>query len=277
MARVRHAALRSGTRFGELVRQSGPRAEAMATRDWTVAESAAHVLSLVTYYANLFDPHAPQVPVPDLLPLLNSTNVDTVRLTNAAVLRHVRERRPDRLADAIGRSLDGLMAATAGQDPERTVPWLGDSRVPAAGVLAHLTNEFLIHGWDIARGLGRPWPAPDADAALFFEEFLVGMIRHDYGVLLDHGARPPKRPISVRFESAFTSPVNLVLRDGRVSVVDGGGPGDARVRFRPASFNLMLFGRIGLIRALASRDVVVGGRRPWLLPSFLRFVHMPRN
>ena len=50
---------------------------------------------------------------------------------------------------------------------------------------------------------------------------------------------------------------------------------DVRVTFRPARFNLMLFGRTSTITAALRRDVVIGGPRPWRLPAFLRIVHMP--
>jgi uncharacterized protein (TIGR03083 family) len=242
-----------------------------------VADSAAHVLSLVTYYATLFDPAAPKLPIPDLPALIGGTTVDTVRRTNAVVLSHLRDRDPVRLADGVGESLERLLVATEGDDPGRTVTWLGGSRVPVAGVLSHLVNEFLVHGWDMARALRRPWPMPDAEAAHFVEQFLFGMIRHDYGVLLDHGGRPPRRPVVVHFRSSYTEPASLVLRDGRVRVGAGDEPADARVTYRPARLNLMLFGRMSVARAVARRDVVIGGPRPWLLPSFLRYVHLPRN
>jgi hypothetical protein len=118
---------------------------------------------------------------------------------------------------------------------------------------------------------------PDPDAALFIDEFLIGMIRRDYGNLLQTGVRLPRRPITVEFRSAHTTTARLILRDGRVRVGTPDDPADARVTFRPARFNLMLFGRVSIPHALARGDVVLGGPRPWLLPSFLRVVHMPRN
>lgn len=45
--------------------------------------------------------------------------------------------------------------------------------------------------------------------------------------------------------------------------------------FRPAGFNLMMFGRVGTLAAALRRDVMISGPRPWLLRAFLRVVHMP--
>jgi hypothetical protein len=38
---------------------------------------------------------------------------------------------------------------------------------------------------------------------------------------------------------------------------------------------MMLFGRISKMRAVLSRKLVIGGRRPWLLGAFLRTVRAP--
>jgi uncharacterized protein (TIGR03083 family) len=270
---VRSSAWQTAGRFADLIRSG--HADAMATRDWTVSDTAAHVLSLAAHYPTLFDDDAPRLAVPGLSRRFATATVDNVREVNALALRHLPERDPNRLADDLLDAVDRLLATTAGIGPEQPVRWLGDALVPASGVLAHLVNELLLHGWDVARALSRPWPMPDADAALFIDEFLVGMIRRDYGSLLDTGARRPRRPITVEFRSAHTATTRLTLRDGLVHVTDE--PADARVTFRPARFNLMLFGRVSVPHALARRDIVVGGPRPWLLPAFLRVVHMPRN
>ncbi|MBY8874804.1 hypothetical protein K7640_23530 [Micromonospora sp. PLK6-60] len=293
--RARDATRRAAERFTALVRASGD-GTARATVDWTVADTAAHLLSLAAYYGALLDPGAPPLPVPGLDRLLAGTTVDTVRDANAVVLRHLPERDPGRLAGQLQVAVDRLLAATAATTtPDatataaattagtgatadaRAVRWLGGALVPPTGLLAHLVNEFLVHGWDVARALSRPWPMADADAALFLDEFLVEMIRRDHGALLDTGARRPRRPIGVEFRSAHTRPALLILRDGRVRLGAAGDRPDARVTFRPARFNLMLFGRLSVPRALARRDVVVGGPRPWLVPAFLRVVHLPRN
>jgi len=274
---VHAALLRSGTRFAELTRTSAGDSGAMATRDWTVADSAAHVLSLVSIYVTLFDPAAEKLPVPDLPRVLSATTVDTVNDLNTVVLANLLDRAPERLAQGLDAGLERLMTVSRGCDPNLPIPWLGDARVPAVGVLAHLVNEFMVHGWDMARALGRAWPMPDADASLFFERFLVGMIRHDHGMLLETGSRVSARPIGVEFRSAYTTPVLLVLRGRRVHVGDHGEPADARITFRPAAFNLTMFGRTSLAGALMRRDISVGGPRPWLLAPFLRVFHLPHN
>lgn len=56
------------------------------------------------------------------------------------------------------------------------------------------------------------------------------------------------------------------------------GPGDdVRLSFDPPTLNLVLFGRMSRLRAALTGKLVVRGPRPWLLPAFLRTVHMPDN
>lgn len=115
------------------------------------------------------------------------------------------------------------------------------------------------------------------DAALFFDLFVVGMVRHDVGRLLDDSPPPRDRRIAVSFRSRYTRPVTLALHRGRVSAEEPGGPVDVRVRFDPPTLNLMLFGRVSRPRAALTGRLVVAGRRPWLLPAFLRTLRLPTN
>jgi len=93
--------------------------------------------------------------------------------------------------------------------------------------------------------------------------------------LLDGSPPPRERRIAVEFRSAHTTPVTLVLRAGRVTAEEPGGDTDVRLRFDPATLNLMMFGRVSRARAAFTGKVVVRGRRPWLLPDFLRTVRLP--
>jgi uncharacterized protein (TIGR03083 family) len=273
-ALARSALRTAGDRFRSLL-ADGCDAGAMATPDWTVADSAAHVLAIALLYVGLVSDGAETLPVPRLNEILATTNVDTVADLNDHVLEHYTERDPRRLAALVGEAVEVILEATRDTPPETTVRWLGDSRVPVAGVVAHLVNELLVHGWDMARALRRPWPIPDDHAALYWELFFLGMLRHDYGVLLNTALPMPKRPIAVQFRSAYTPTATIVLGAGRVWLAPPEDPYDVRVTFRPARFNLMLFGRSGILTAVVRRDVVVGGPRPWRLPAFLRVVHMP--
>ncbi|MFE2753582.1 maleylpyruvate isomerase family mycothiol-dependent enzyme [Actinosynnema sp. NPDC059335] len=260
-------------RFADLVLAADP--DAAATPDWTVADTAAHVTAIASIYTTLLAPGG-GVTDPVLAARIPAVTVDTVAHLNDLALRRFTERDPAALAAALRSLARSILELTARADPDSTVPWLGGSRVPVAGVLAHLVNELLVHGRDIARAVGAPWAIPSHEAALFFDLFIVGMIRHDVGRLLD-GEPARDRRIAVAFRSRHTTPVTLVLHRGRVAVGEPGGPVDVRVRFDPAVLHLVLFGRVSRARAALTGKLRVGGRRPWLLPAFLRVVRMPTN
>jgi hypothetical protein len=270
---VRHALAETGDRFAKMICAVDPRAK--ATMDWTVAETAAHVTAIGWLYTAMIRPDTPALPMPGIQDQWLATNVDTVGDLNDACLREFPERDPHAVADLLRSSIDDILRTSDGLDRVTPVTWLGNAQVPLAGVLAHLLNELQIHGRDIATATGSPWVIPPREAALFFDLFLVGMLHYDVGVLMDTGVRPPDRRIAVEFHSAHTAPVTFVLHQGRVKLEEVGGNTDVRLSFDPITLNLVLFHRMSRIRAALTGKIVVRGRRPWLLPAFLRTVRLP--
>jgi uncharacterized protein (TIGR03083 family) len=261
-------------RFADLV-LSAPRPGSMATAHWSVADTAAHVVTIASLYTSLVRPDEVPLPIAALADHIPTTTVDTVAALNEVALSHFTERDPQELVKLLRASVDQILRTTDGRDPMEPVDWLGESRVPLAGVLAHLINELLIHGRDIARATGSRWVIAPQDAALFFDLFLVGVVNYGYGRLADRDEPPPDRRIAVEFRSRYTTTVTLVLHHGRVTTQAPGGDIDVRLSFDPTTLNLMLFGRVSRPRALLTGKVVVRGRRPWLLPAFLRTVRLP--
>ncbi|MDG4793953.1 maleylpyruvate isomerase family mycothiol-dependent enzyme [Micromonospora sp. WMMD1082] len=260
-------------RFAELVRSTDP--ATMCTAHWSVADTLAHVASLAWYYVGLVDREHPPLPVPGFDDYLREVTVDTVADMNDVLLTHLAERRPEPLLDRLCADVDRVLAACAGRAPDETVRWVGDARVPLAGLYAHLVNELLIHGYDVARATGRPWSLPGREAALYLELFMVGVVRHGYGRLVDGGAPPSERRIVVEFRSAYTEPVRFQLLRGRVSFPDPSVRPDVRIDYDPGTLNLVMFGRVSKVRAVLTGGMRVGGRRPWLLPAFLRKFRNP--
>jgi uncharacterized protein (TIGR03083 family) len=270
---VRSALKDAGGQFADLV-VTVP-VERPATKDWSVAETVAHVLTAASLALFVAGGRQAGHPLAGLDEQIRSGNVDTVAVFNEEALRLFTDRDPQALARRLRDHIDELLAITADVDPETTVRWFGDSAMPVAGLLAHLLNELSVHAWDIARAAGRGWTVPPEYAAMFLELFLFGVTRHGYGSLLDHGVAPPSRRVAVQFRSRFTTPATLVCADGRVSLAVPDRRDDVRVRFDPATLVMMMFGRVGKVRAVVSGKVSVRGPRPWLLPGFLAFLHLP--
>ncbi|KFU77314.1 hypothetical protein BB31_31680 [Amycolatopsis lurida NRRL 2430] len=271
---VRRAYRVTGARFADLVTRV-PDPDAMVTAEWTVAETVAHVAMIAKMYTSLVRPDGTAVLATGGQSQVEKTTVDTVSVLNTLVLRDFPERDIQVLVTGLLADIEEVLRVTEDVDPGTPLDWLGGSKVPLAGVLAHLVNELQIHGWDIAKALKLPWTIQPGDAALFFDLFLVGVLSHDIGHLLDTDEPPRDRRIAVAFRSAYTSPVVLVLHRGRVTVEEPGGPVDVRISFDPPTLNLMLFHRVGKARSALTRKIVVSGPRPWLLPAFLRVVRLP--
>ncbi|WP_410637094.1 maleylpyruvate isomerase family mycothiol-dependent enzyme [Amycolatopsis sp. lyj-346] len=270
---VRAALPEVGGRFADLLTGVGdPHARAIG--EWSIAEAASHVGMIALMYTAMIRGDGGPLPLPGLEEPIDAASVDTISRMNALALELYPERDPIRLAARLRADIAEVLLVSADLDPEKPVWWLGGSQVPVAGVLAHLVNEMLIHGFDIARALGRPWRIPGRLEALFLELFLFGMVRNDMGHLLDDATPSPRR-IAVEFRSAYTRPAVLALQHGKLRCEEPDGTADVRLRFDPAVLVPMMFGRISRLHAVLTGGVRIGGPRPWLLPAFLRTVRMP--
>jgi hypothetical protein len=261
-------------RFEALVADADPRA--MANAEWTVMDTAAHVTAIAWVYTAMAVSDDTPLPIPGLREVILTTTVDNIHGgLNVQMLRGYTEREPGAVLARLHSCTDEILRLIAGEDPSRTFSWLGGSRLPLAGIVAHLINELLVHGRDIARSVNAPWQIPEEYAAFFFELFLIEIIRNGLGTLLDDD-RPARRGrIAVEFRSAYTIPVTIVLDTGQVSIEEPSRDNDVRVYFKPATMSLVLFHYITRSRAAMTGSLRVWGRRPWLLLPFLRKVRLP--
>jgi hypothetical protein len=271
---VRESVRTTAGRFCELV-SSVPDPGTRVTVKWSVADMTAHVTTVAVLNTMLLQAAAVPFHMPGLTEAIAATTVEGVHGLNDQVLSYFTERDAARLTGMLRDHVDLMLAASGSHDPAETFSWLGGARVPLAGMFAHMVNELLIHGNDIARAVKVPWAMPPEDAALFFDLFYVGLASGNPGRLLDGSKRPRKRRIAVEFRSGYTTPITVVVRNGKVAIEPIGPGADATVRFDPATLNMMMFGRISKPRAVLTRKIVIGGRRPWLMPAFLRTVRLP--
>lgn len=271
---VRESVRATAGRFCELV-ASVPDPAAIATAGWSVADVAAHVTTISFLNTMLMGAAEPPFQMPGLTEAIAATTVDTVHGLNDQVMSHFLERDVSRLLDTLRHHVDLMLTASQDHDPDETFSWLGEARPTLAGMFAHMVNELLIHGNDIASAVKVPWAMPAQDAALFFDLFYVGLANGELGRLLDGSKRPLRRRIAAEFRSGYTAPVTIVVRNGQVSAEPAGPGADVKVRFDPATLNMMMFGRVSKLQAVLTRKIIISGRRPWLMPAFLRTVRFP--
>jgi hypothetical protein len=271
---VRASVRTTAERFCELV-SAIPDPGTSATAKWSVADTTAHVTTVAFLNTMLLQAAPNQFDMPGLTEAIAATTVEGVHSLNDQVMAHFTERDAGKLIAMLRDHINLMLAASESHDPAETFSWLGAARLPLAGMFAHMVNELLIHGNDIASAVKVPWEMPAHDAALFFDLFYVGLVSSNTGRLLDGSKRPLRRRITVDFRSPYTTPVTFVVRNGMVSAQPPGQDVDATVRFDPATLNMMMFGRISRSRAVLTRKIIITGRRPWLMPAFLRTVRLP--
>ena len=250
--------------FVRLVR-SIPDPNAAAVGTWRAGDVAAHVSHVCGADADALAGRE--------LPTVTVSHASVAELT-AAMLADDSERDPAVLADCIGTLADEFdeVAARCQLD---TTSWLGGARLAPSVVACHLLEEFLVHGHDIARASGRPWPIHRRHALLAIE-----------GAALPIIAALPTAFVNADRAGSFRACVDIRLRGGGRTelVLDGGSlrvgaadghTADAHVSADPAALLLVLLGRQGIWKPLLTGKVAGWGRRPQKLLRLLNVLSPP--
>jgi hypothetical protein len=262
-------------RYVELLR-TVPDPRARTTGDWTVADTAAHLVVVcdLDLHTSTFGA-APLQWDDDVLGLVRNASLDDIEALNTRTLSVLTERDLGVLGQRTRAGVARVLEATAGTDPRASGRWLGGAEFTVAGMLGHLLNELLLHGLDIARASRTPWTIPPQAAALTFEVFVVGALHGETGRLLEY--HEPGAPGIVRAElrGRHHDPIRLDAVDGRLRLGTAAELPDVRFSSEPVALVLLIWGRSGLLRPLLTGRLRVWGRRPWRAFRFLAAVRLP--
>ena len=193
----------------------------------------------------------------------------------AKLLAEDDERAPVVLADRIATLADEF-DAVASRSQSATVDWLQGTRLPPSAVAGHLLNECLVHGHDIAKATGRPWPIRRHHALLAIDGFLLPLL----------AALPPTAFLNQEKAESFRARIELRPRGGRrtLMVFDGGSltldaagtpDVDAHISADPAAFLLVFIGRQKIWKPLLGGKLAAWGPRPWKLIRVLTVMSPP--
>jgi uncharacterized protein (TIGR03083 family) len=257
---ARAAISAAAARFTALLQETNDIERPAAGTDWTVAETAAHVSIVLTAFSAAIAAE-PQALIPEHYPEADFPT--RLANTNGATIAMVDHAAAGPLAEVITAGAQRFLELIAAADPqmECETPWYGPDRTRTVDCLTALAlGELTVHGHDIATGTGRPWPIPAEDAKL-----ILGTVC------------PEMSPLVVRPEAGRSTPVTYEVRlrgngpryvirvaDGTAEVRAVGAPVDCVISADPATYLLVVYGRMPLGRALLRGGILVWGRRPWL-------------
>lgn len=281
-ARVRGALRSEVARVGELFRsiQDGRAPDGPGVGSWSGGDVAMHLSQTWIALPGLARGDLAEVDavVPGRAPAgasLIGTLDDLGPFTMTAVPNDP-ERDLRVLAERIEARAEVHLADCARGSAHDRRPWLVDGvTVPLPVFSAHLLNETVVHGYDVARAAGRPWRIDPVHAGLVVDEFMMALAGEAAGAL--PGRRPPPSSVQARFE--------LRVRGGRrhrLRLVDGApgldpdpSPPDCRMSVDPVAMLLVFYRRRRLAAAVARGEMVAWGRRPWLAAHVLGSMPAP--
>ncbi|MDQ4068107.1 MAG: maleylpyruvate isomerase family mycothiol-dependent enzyme [Actinomycetota bacterium] len=261
-AAARRAVAEAGPRLTAMLRSLSI-SDARALGEWDVTQLAAHVshgMDTITAMSNgggnILD---------DISGLASLTKV----MVQGEGRRPLAE-----LADRIDASVTAFVAAMEAAGEDRSVAWFTQgSELPLSALTCHMLNELTVHGYDIARAAGRPWPIDRGHATLVVMGFLLPAL-NTLGrsmVVQDEAAN-----VRARFELRLRGDGRAWLRfhDGDFSVEGSPqGRADCHLSVDPAAFMLVAWGRLNQWNAIPRGQLLAWGRKPWLglqIRSWLR-------
>ena len=237
--------------------------------EWTVGDAVAHVASETRSFARLasgeitpeamwsmFAPGTEGRPSSERMATLNAAEIASFDRTDVS-------RGGELVEAAIGDFL-----ATTGDWPSgklfRGIE--GDLTLPT--VTCVMLFEMLIHGGDLARGLGKPWKIPPEDARLV----LTGLTALLPDQLDTTAAGDTRATVHMRVRGG--PHFAIWVHDGVLEVTEKPiDRVDCSISADPVAFLLVSTGRRSQLGAVLRGQLVAWGRRPWLamrLPQLLQ-------
>jgi hypothetical protein len=262
---LRQAAGKTGELLGSISESRGD--AQVPGLAWTVAETAAHLVALLRQSAAFASGARDGAAERAALPSSGGVG-ERLALGNARELDRLGERQIPVLRQLLDSAVDEYATVIAARSDGGPVETLFGPEDPAA-MTAALVGEQLVHGFDLARAVGRHWPI-DPDAARLTLNGMAPFLPY----LVDAEAiRRVRARIEVRIVGAprFT----LVLDHGGATVEPADGRCDCWIQAQPVPYLLLGYGRVNRWLPLLRRQIRAGGRRPWIaarLASYLNSV-----
>jgi uncharacterized protein (TIGR03083 family) len=256
--RVLPAIDRLGERFAALATSAPDPAAPIPDSEWTVRAATAHLVTVVRRCIDGPEGRGTFVPDPRDLAALNDTQIRDLGDLDMA-----------ELAARLGRELANLATqfrAYGTAPPSFT--FHGGEPVAADVALGILLGELVVHGWDVARAVGRPWPIDPADVDLILdgvEPILPGWVDRDRAGTLT-------ATFEVRLRGGTTR--RWSFTNGRLTTGSTARP-DVTIIADPVALLLVFYRRQSQWSHILRGRMAAWGRRPWLAFTLANRFHTP--
>ena len=224
--------------------------------DWSVGQCVAHMLISNHLYAS-------QIVGPGV-----RMNIEDTAELNSWSVAPITYLEPAPLADELESSTEVFLEAVSAQPASATFTWWSGAQAPIDVGVGLLVGERLVHGWDIARTLGAPWPIDPRHAAHAMSASISVM-----PLIVDPDAASGFDGV-IEFRLRGAERYTLRFADGELTTAkaDGVKP-QCVISADPVSILLVGYGRISQWGPVLRGRVMAWGRKPWLamrLPRVLR-------
>jgi uncharacterized protein (TIGR03083 family) len=253
LAPAAEALQRAGRRLADLLATVDEPDRHVRGLEWTLGELVAHVGARSGRFAAYLSGAA--VPVGEIAGITEENR------------RDVLERRERPLADLVEElrsNVSGFVATTHGKLGGDPLPWYSGVTLDVATASGLLLGELIVHGYDAAGTLGRPWPIAGNDARTVVRA-MATLAPWYVDPDATRGDRTTYR-VLVRGGPAFRVRVD----DGAASIEPAEGDADCTIRTEPWTLVLVSYGRLTRWRGFARGRFVATGRRPWRALRFAR-------
>lgn len=247
----------------QLLRRAPNPVQPVRRSRWTVSEVGAHLVDGLAFYIDLL--RGASRPY-------SSWSVAEMAEHSRAGIDAVLSRGGD-LAERLERHLEQWNELISADDLPATVAYHGGTRLEPLRVAAIMLGEHIVHGYDLAATLRRPWPIDPEHVNL--------VVRGVAAIMAPYVVAERARGLTAVYQLWLRGQSSYAFRfDNGELTVGGGctGPGasvDCHISADPATYLLVAYGRLGPIRPTLTGKLVVHGRKPWLGPRFGRLLAAP--
>jgi uncharacterized protein (TIGR03083 family) len=265
LAETQDALRAAASRTSALVRTVTNPATPVPTLSWTVAETAAHLVTGLRHYTGFI---TGDVDVHEYLALAadGATPVERGVIANVRLLEEFPERDLQRLADMLVAAAEGFIAVGDRRPPNEPMLTFNGLPMTVPVMTSAMLGEQLIHGLDMARAVGADWPLSRADAL----RVIAGVM----AMLPEYVDRQKAAGVHATYELRFRGgPRYRVTVDDGTAVVDPAtGQADCWISADPDAYLLVGYGRCGQWGSILRGKIIAGGRKPWLALKFGQLV-----